>query len=78
MSDTVFCYHCRVRHPLDSVRQIETRTGKRWRCIKSIEATKGGPQEREAFGRRMTELNKTAAEYRLQNTVSAGPALQIR
>jgi hypothetical protein len=67
-----------VRHPRDSVRQIETRTGKRWRCIKSIEATKGGPQEREAFGRRMTELNRTAAEYRLQHMVSAGPVLPIR
>lgn len=78
MSETVFCYHCRVHHPKDSVRLIETRTGKRWRCIKSIDATKGGQEERAAFGQRMSELNRIAAEYRSKTHVSAGPCLQIR
>ncbi|WP_186453966.1 hypothetical protein [Denitratisoma sp. DHT3] len=44
------------------MRQIETKTGKRWRCIKSIEATKGGRLAREAFGRQTTDANKAEAK----------------
>ena len=62
MNDTIFCYHCRVRHPLDEVRKISTKSGQRWRCIKSIAATRTGLHEREAFGRQTTALNKARAE----------------
>ena len=63
MSETAFCYHCAAHHPLAAMRQIETKGGgKRWRCLKSIEAAKKGREEREAFGRRMTEANKAEAQ----------------
>ena len=62
MSDTEYCYHCGTRHPRTEMRQIETKTGKRWRCIKSIEATKRSMAEREAFGRQMTAMNKAEAQ----------------
>ena len=62
MSETVYCYHCRLRHPKEEMRLIETKTGKRWRCIKSIEATKRGREAREAFGREVTAINKAEAQ----------------
>lgn len=62
MSDTAYCYHCQRHHPKEEMRQIETKTGKRWRCIKSIEATKGGRLAREAFGRQTTDANKAEAK----------------
>jgi hypothetical protein len=62
MTEPVFCYHCRLHHPKAEMRQIVTRGGKRWRCIKSIEATKRGSASREAFGQRMTATNKAEAQ----------------
>jgi hypothetical protein len=44
------------------MRQIETKGGKRWRCIKSIEASRQGRAEREAFGRQTTAINKAEAQ----------------
>jgi hypothetical protein len=38
-NQTKFCYHCGAHHPVEEMRQIETRAGKRWRCIRSIKAT---------------------------------------
>jgi hypothetical protein len=57
MSDTIFCYHCRLPHPKSEMRLLVTKTGKRWRCLKSIRATKRSVAERDAFGKRMTEMN---------------------
>ena len=65
-TQTAYCYHCGVHHDVDTMRQIDTKTGKRWRCIKSIEASRQGRAEREAFGRRMTENNKAEAQARLR------------
>lgn len=62
MTDTIFCYHCRARHPQDEMRRIATKSGLRWRCIKSIAATRNGVHEREAFGRQTTAHNKARAE----------------
>lgn len=62
MADTLYCYHCRTYHPREEMRQIDTKGGKRWRCIKSIEATKRSAEEREAFGRQMTAMNKAEAQ----------------
>jgi hypothetical protein len=56
-SETKFCYHCRAHHPADEMRLIETKTGKRWRCIKSIQATQKGPEARAAFGREVSAMN---------------------
>lgn len=64
MSDTAYCYHCGTHHPKEEMRQIETKGGKRWRCIKSITATKQGRAEREAFGRQTTAINKAEAQNR--------------
>jgi hypothetical protein len=44
------------------MRQIETKSGKRWRCIKSIKATKQGREARENFGRQTTDINRAEAQ----------------
>jgi len=62
MPQTAYCYHCGVHHPIEEMRQIYTKGGKRRRCIKSIEATKAEIAQRDAFGQRMTEMNKAAAQ----------------
>ena len=61
MSDKLFCYCCRTHHPKDQMRRFATSKGKRWRCLRSIEAARGQPGERDAFGRRQSELNRLAA-----------------
>lgn len=62
MTDMLFCYHCRARHPADEMRKVITRSGKRWRCIRSIVATRNSIREREDFGRQTTEFNKAMVE----------------
>ena len=61
MSETKFCYCCRVHHPLDQMRLFPTRQGYRWRCASSIEAAVKSPDERAAFGRQQTAINQQAA-----------------
>ena len=58
MSETAYCYHCGIHHPLEEMRQILTKSGKRWRCIKSIEASKVGIAKRDEFGRQIAAINK--------------------
>lgn len=55
---TAYCYHCGIHHPIEEMRQLATKTGKRWRCIKSIEATKRSAAERDCFGQRVSAINK--------------------
>jgi hypothetical protein len=62
MSETAYCYHCGTRHPKAEMRQIETKGGKRWRCVRSIEATKRSIAERDGFGRRVSAENKAEAQ----------------
>jgi len=57
MTETLFCYCCRVHHPKDQMRLFRTRQGDRWRCIRSIEAAACGRRERDAFGQQQTEIN---------------------
>ena len=64
MPETAFCYHCSVHHPRAVMRQIVIKGGLRWRCIRSIEATKHGREAREAFGRQMTASNKADTQAR--------------
>jgi len=61
MSSTLYCYHCSAYHPREQMRQIDTKGGKRWRCIKSIEAAKKDQSERDAFGRRVSAMNHAPA-----------------
>ena len=58
MSETAFCYHCGTHHPIEEMRQILTKSGKRWRCIKSIDVTRVGIAKRDAFGRQIAAMNK--------------------
>jgi len=44
------------------MRQIETKAGKRWRCIRSIQATKRSTAERDGFGKRVSAENKADAQ----------------
>lgn len=57
MSELIYCYHCGRHHPKEEMRQIASKTGKKWRCIKSIKATKLGVAERDAFGKQVTAIN---------------------
>lgn len=57
MTKTRYCYHCARSHPEDEMRQISTKAGARWRCIKSIEATKKTVAERDAFGKKISAIN---------------------
>ena len=66
MSQTAYCYHCVKHHPIEEMRLLVTKTGKRWRCLKSIEATKAGTAQRDAFGRVVTEINKAEAQAKLR------------
>lgn len=64
MPQTAFCYHCGTHHPVEEMRQILTKTGKRWRCVKSIEATKVGISSRDAYGREISATNTAEAKAR--------------
>jgi hypothetical protein len=65
-TETEFCYSCARRHPVDEMRQILTKTGMRWRCIKSIEAARQGRAEREAFGSQTTANNGADRQAQIQ------------
>jgi hypothetical protein len=71
-TETAYCYHCGKHHPIEEMRQLATKTGKRWRCIKSIEATKKGRSERDAFGKRITANNKAECQSKARITLNAG------
>lgn len=66
---TAYCYHCGCHHPIEEMRQLVTKNGKRWRCIKSIEATKATREKRDAFGQKITAMNKAEAESRARLTL---------
>ena len=67
MSDELtYCYHCRTHHPRSEMRLMVTKTGKRWRCIRSIEATRQGREAREAYGRQVTAINRAESKSRAQ------------
>lgn len=62
MTETVFCYCCRVHHPREQMHRFRTRHGLRWRCRRSIEAAQCSASERDTFGRQQSEINREAAE----------------
>lgn len=64
--ELVYCYHCRTHHPREEMRRMVTKTGTRWRCIRSIEATQRGLEAREAYGRQVSEMNKAESKARAQ------------
>ena len=67
MPSTIYCYHCGTSHPMKEMRQIETKgNGKKWRCIKSIEAAQRSVEARDAFGRKVSAINKAEAQAKLK------------
>ena len=76
MTDMLFCYCCRVHHPRDQMRRFATRHGERWRCRRSIAAAGLGIDERDAFGRRQSKLNRLMATELAERV--ATPHLNIR
>jgi hypothetical protein len=64
--ENIYCYHCGRHHPREEMRQIETKGGKKWRCIKSIEATKKTSSQRDAFGKTVTTINKAENQARIK------------
>ena len=65
-TEPTYCYHCRTHHPRNEMRLMVTKTGKRWRCIRSIQATQQGREAREAYGRLVTEINRAESRSRAQ------------
>ena len=61
MSEMLFCYCCRVHHPRDQMHSFMTSQGLRWRCQRSIDAAKRSTDERDAFGKQQTAINREAA-----------------
>ncbi|MBL8429145.1 MAG: hypothetical protein JNJ95_04540 [Dechloromonas sp.] len=61
MTETAFCYCCRVHHNKTQMRLFPTRQGYRWRCLRSIEAAASSRQERDAFGQKQSEINRETA-----------------
>lgn len=59
MSDTVFCYSCRKHHPKDEMTLVQSKGVTRWRCLKSIAESRKSSDQRDAFGRAVTELNRS-------------------
>jgi hypothetical protein len=70
-SDTIYCYHCGRHHPSGEMRQIATKSGKKWRCIKSIEATKKDVATRNAFGKSVTAINRSENQNRVKARLHA-------
>jgi hypothetical protein len=62
MTETLFCYCCRVHHPSNEMCRVPTRHGFRWRCQRSIKAAQCGVCERDEFGRQQTEINRAGAQ----------------
>lgn len=48
------------------MRLVVSKAGKRWRCIKSIEASKRSVAERDAFGKTVTESNSESQRARMR------------
>lgn len=65
-SSTVYCYHCHAQHPREEMRLVVSKSGKRWRCIASIKAAQKSKEEREAFGRKVSAINKAEAQAKLK------------
>lgn len=69
MTETLFCYCCRVHHDKNLMRLFPTRHGQRWRCLRSIEAAARNRRERDDFGRQQSEINREAARRAAENSL---------
>lgn len=69
MSETRYCYCCRVHHPSELMRSFETRHGVRWRCLRSIEAARSSVEQRDLFGRRQSEINLSLTRHHQERLI---------
>jgi hypothetical protein len=70
-AESIYCYHCQRHHPSAEMRQIETKGGKKWRCVQSIQATKKDAAQRDAFGRSITTINRADRQARTNARLNA-------
>jgi hypothetical protein len=70
-TETIYCYHCTRHHPRQDMRQIETKGGKKWRCIQSIQATKKTSAQRDAFGKTVSAINSSENQARIKARLHA-------
>ena len=70
MSRSIYCYTCNVQHPIEEMRQIVTKKGIRWRCIKTIEAARLARDKRQEFGARTTAKNRADAQAKGRKTAA--------
>lgn len=61
MTEKMFCHCCRVHHDKSQMRQVQTRLGPRWRCLRSIQEAARPGADRDAFGRAQTAINRESA-----------------
>ena len=69
--ETIYCYHCGRHHASGEMRQIVTKGGKKWRCIKSIEATRKSSAQRDAFGKTVSADNRSENQSRVKARLHA-------
>ena len=70
--ETRYCYCCRTYHAADQLVLFDTKAGKRWRCLRSIEASRQPAAVRDSIGRQQS------AENRAQTRERARQSLQLR
>jgi hypothetical protein len=70
MSDKRYCYCCRTYHPAEQVILFETKAGKRWRCLRSIDAAQSPRELRDATGRRQSAENRELANQKARNSLA--------
>lgn len=78
MTTKVYCYHCMTYHHPETMRKIVSRGQTRWRCIRSIEATRKDIAQRDAFGRQQSALNLASARREQERTRSGRRDFALR
>ncbi|MEI7611558.1 MAG: hypothetical protein WCK63_01545 [Betaproteobacteria bacterium] len=76
MTDRTYCYHCRSYHPAHVMTQVPTAGGKRWRCLKSFSYGQTSQAQRDAFGKKVSELNR-ASSASLSRARLPRPVLEV-
>ena len=71
MSRNNYCYHCGLSHDpeITPMVRLQTRSGVRMRCRKSLDAAKAARAERDAFGKAISERNSAMAVFRQRNAI---------
>ena len=55
--NSVYCYHCMTYHQPEAMQKIVSGGRTRWRCIRSIKASRRPVSERDAFGQQQSQRN---------------------